>query len=178
MRTCSICGRQCALAGYFRNKRSADGYQKHCKACHKRMADAWVQRNIEKFREKSRRSVAAWRKRHPEESRKRAREHFAKHRVKYLKNNRERYARKRLEVIARYGGRCKCCGETESAFLTLDHVNNDGSQHRKVVRPGSLVTWIIRKGFPKTIQILCFNCNCAKGFYGVCPHTLSTSVQD
>src|ERR1039458_4628209 len=30
-------------------------------------------------------------------------------------------------TFAAYGGyECKCCGETEKAFLTIDHINNDG----------------------------------------------------
>jgi hypothetical protein len=37
----------------------------------------------------------------------------------------------REDVIAAYGGRCACCGEFERDFLTLDHVNNDGAEHRR-----------------------------------------------
>ncbi len=38
-------------------------------------------------------------------------------------------------VWAHYGQRCACCGETEPAFLAIDHVNNDGNVHRKKVKP-------------------------------------------
>jgi hypothetical protein len=44
--------------------------------------------------------------------------------------NRARYQRNHQTVLAAYGGKCVCCGEAEEAFLTLDHVNNDGKQHR------------------------------------------------
>ena len=33
-------------------------------------------------------------------------------------------------VLDHYGRACSCCGETEPAFLTIDHVNNDGAEHR------------------------------------------------
>ena len=30
--------------------------------------------------------------------------------------------------------------------------------------------WIKKNNFPKGFQILCHNCNVAKGIYGECPH--------
>jgi hypothetical protein len=78
--------------------------------------------------------------------------------------------RRRMSVLKFYGGKCMCCGETEPKFLTLDHVNNDGAKHRKEIGQSSIYRWVEINGFPKTIQILCFNCNMAKGLYGKCPH--------
>lgn len=71
-----------------------------------------------------------------------------------------------------YGGACKCCGENVREFLAIDHVNNDGKEHRKIVgfNAASLYIWAKKHGFPSTLQILCHNCNNAKAFYGVCPH--------
>jgi hypothetical protein len=80
----------------------------------------------------------------------------------------------RDQVYAAYGGYvCACCGETEPAFLTIDHVNNDGAAHK---REFSLKTgdqmhrWVIRMGFPQGFQVLCMNCNWAKRYNGICPH--------
>src|SRR5215467_11339214 len=36
----------------------------------------------------------------------------------------------REAVYVGYGGKCQCCGEKEPAFLTVDHVNNDGHLER------------------------------------------------
>lgn len=92
-------------------------------------------------------------------------------------NNREsinaRYRRYTAErkriVLEHYGDKCTCCGETEPKFLTIDHINNDGHKHRHKL--GSRIYWdIIKNNFPSDLQILCFNCNCAKGIYGICPH--------
>jgi Recombination endonuclease VII len=57
--------------------------------------------------------------------------------------------RKREELIQSLGGKCACCGESEIKFLAVDHVNGKAQPER---------------------QVLCHNCNLAKGFYGQCPH--------
>lgn len=31
-------------------------------------------------------------------------------------------------------------------------------------------SWVINNNFPSGHQVLCHNCNLAKGFYGECPH--------
>lgn len=84
--------------------------------------------------------------------------------------------RKRL-VMDHYGGKCACCGEDAIEFLTIDHINNDGAEHRKTVlshasrngRSVRLYSWLVQEGFPSGFQVLCMNCNTAKGFYGRCP---------
>jgi len=76
-------------------------------------------------------------------------------------------------VFVHYGKFCACCKCTESVFLTLDHVNNDGAKHRKEIGTGNqaLYRWVIKNNFPDSIQVLCFNCNCGKAKNkGICPH--------
>ncbi len=58
-------------------------------------------------------------------------------------------------------------------FLCVDHVNNDGAEHRK--KTGSsgsqICVWLVNEGFPDGFQILCYNCNFAKHLNGgTCPH--------
>ena len=84
-------------------------------------------------------------------------------------------AKTRKIVLEHYGGippKCACCGEGQMEFLCIDHINNDGSNHRKRIgiTSGHLASWIIKNKFPELFQILCHNCNNAKGFYGKCPH--------
>lgn len=77
------------------------------------------------------------------------------------------------QVVDAYGGCCACCGEAKIEFLTIDHVNNDGAAHRRElgVSGGPILhRHIIERGFPADFQILCWNCNGAKGVYGRCPH--------
>ena len=75
-------------------------------------------------------------------------------------------------VIEHYGGVCSCCGETEQMFLSLDHINGGGTKHRKELGKygTAFYAWIIKNDFPEEFQVLCYNCNLAKGFYGICPH--------
>jgi hypothetical protein len=83
----------------------------------------------------------------------------------------------KIKIIKEYGGKCICCGENELEFLTIDHINNNGAEERKITKQGTggkLYRWLIKNNFPKdNYQLLCYNCNCAKGFFGYCPHNKS-----
>jgi 5-methylcytosine-specific restriction endonuclease McrA len=78
----------------------------------------------------------------------------------------------RRAILEHYGNCCVCCGETIPEFLAIDHINGGGKKHRKETG-SNFYAWIIKNGFPKDLQILCHNCNLAKGFYGECPHKTS-----
>lgn len=81
-------------------------------------------------------------------------------------------------VLAAYGNACKCCGETTPEFLQIDHVNNDGAEHRREVGTGNAVYWwLIKNNYPEGFQVLCANCNYAKEFYGGCPHSTDKEVR-
>jgi hypothetical protein len=89
---------------------------------------------------------------------------------------REYWRQLRHEAIIAYGGYiCACCGETERKFLTLDHINNDGAEHRRAIgtkgRGAGIFAWLKEHGYPEGFQVLCMNCNQGKGQNGgVCPH--------
>jgi hypothetical protein len=88
--------------------------------------------------------------------------------------DRERCAVARAKVLDHYGRECACCGESIDLFLTIDHINDDGAEHRKRDLSGVggnvLYRWLVRKGFPTGFRTLCYNCNMARAHYGVCPH--------
>lgn len=94
-----------------------------------------------------------------------------------IKERARRYGwRLRLVVLNQYspgGVRCACCGETELMFLAIDHVNGGGHKHNVEVaaRGQRFAYWLKAHGFPPGYQVLCHNCNMAKGFYGRCPHS-------
>jgi len=69
--------------------------------------------------------------------------------------------RQRLQAIAHYGGKCACCGEQHWAFLEFDHIDNNGSEHRKIIKKID-AKWIIQNNYPDYLQLLCANCNKAK----------------
>lgn len=85
----------------------------------------------------------------------------------------DHYYGKKSFVYERYGSKCSCCGETEEAFLTIDHVNNDGAAHRKTFASGGgycIYSWLVENNFPEGFQILCWNCQWGKNKHGTCPH--------
>lgn len=101
--------------------------------------------------------------------------------VKQKKN--EKNQRLKDQVYAQYGGYvCACCGETEPLMLNLDHINNDGNRHRKLLRnrncqvsSWTMYNWIVQNNFPPIFQVLCYNCNIGKyRNNGLCPHTQRT----
>lgn len=92
------------------------------------------------------------------------------------------YTRLKLEVIKYYSNGtmdCACCGEKNLAFLSIDHINGSGKKHRKeigcVSSGAHFYRWLITNNFPVGFQILCMNCNFAKGHnpYNKCPHELA-----
>jgi hypothetical protein len=96
--------------------------------------------------------------------------YYAKNKAAYLEKSRKL----RQEVLSAYGGKCACCGESTPEFLGIDHVNNDGESHRRELKGygRSINRWLKMNGFPHDgrFQLLCHNCNMAKGCYGGCPH--------
>ena len=63
----------------------------------------------------------------------------------------------RLEALAYYGGKCACCGEVQSEFLCFDHIENNGSEHRKTMVDKSIAPWLKRNNYPAGFQVLCHN---------------------
>lgn len=103
----------------------------------------------------------------------------------YQKNNPEKRKawsaqealRRKMECMSFYSNgqpKCNCCGELEIHFLALDHVEDDGGERRKAGEPtgGGLYRLLKREGYPEGFQVLCHNCNMAKGLYGQCPHKI------
>lgn len=72
--------------------------------------------------------------------------------------------RRRELVFEHYGSVCQRCGETDKEKLQLDHINDDGHEHRKAeITAHNLTFWVIKHGFPAGFQILCRTCNVRKG---------------
>lgn len=77
--------------------------------------------------------------------------------------------KRRLELIAAYGGKCECCGESRKEFLQIDHKNGGGRKAR--LNGFDCRVDLPKRGFPKDdYRLLCSNCNFALGRYGYCPH--------
>lgn len=93
------------------------------------------------------------------------------------RRGREYWQKLRHEAIMAYGGyRCNCCGETEKAFLSLDHIFGGGAEHRREMKNGNpIAKWLKDHCYPAGFQVLCMNCNFGRFMNkGICPHKVAS----
>ena len=109
-----------------------------------------------------------------------------RYRDRELRYGKKRRRELKLEIFNKYGGPvCVCCGERHLEFLSIDHINGQGSLHRRQIaeergksyRSGQkFYDWLKQNNFPTGFQVLCFNCNFAKGHFDKCPHDVEREV--
>ncbi len=141
--------------------------QKAVAALHSRQYTQYRRLTDADYRDRVRRSV---------------RQLYWKHRDARVAAMAEKNRRTRQRCIEAYGGGCWCCGETESRFLTIDHIvsrrESVGTRVGGKRMGQALYSWIIRNDFPAGLRVLCYNCNCARGADGVCPHEIARDAQE
>lgn len=153
MKTCSRCGAKKPPVEFYADKSKTDGRHGVCKDCARADRRSRYAADPEKYKAR----MKVWAQSEAGRS-----------------SRASRHASLVEAALAAYGARCACCGEIEPAFLTVDHVGGWGAAHRKEAGTGNIYQWLKRAGYPKdgTIRILCWNCNCAMGVRGGCPHAL------
>lgn len=95
-------------------------------------------------------------------------------RTRQLRNMKKYHRGLKLRVFEAYGGcRCVKCGRADLDALTLDHIHNNGKEHRKRLFGGdgqysssSMYRNLRDLGFPPGFQVLCSGCNLAKHVNG------------
>jgi hypothetical protein len=112
----------------------------------------------------------AYRETHREEIRAKSKKYHIDNRDRINTVWRLKNAQVRIEVLEHYGNKCACCGESTREFLAIDHIRGGGHRHLKTLKRATIYYWLKQNNYPDGFQILCHNCNCAKGFYGSCPH--------
>jgi hypothetical protein len=92
-------------------------------------------------------------------------------RCKSCYSKRERSTLK-LDFFNALGRSCNCCGEDDVRFLTLDHADNSGAEHRKTLKCHQIYRVAKNEDYPvDKYQVLCFNCNSGRSSNGgICPH--------
>ena len=88
------------------------------------------------------------------------------------KSHAKKYRDLKVKLLEFLGQKCVCCGETDPAFLTLDHIEAGGRYHRKS-KPKTYEVWRDVLNTPEArtkYRLLCWNCNCATRGGKVCPH--------
>lgn len=74
----------------------------------------------------------------------------------------------RNDFLKMYGEKCRCCGESSKEFLTIEHING---QKGKKDHSTTAYRKAVLEYRSDIYEILCMNCNHAKGRYGYCPHS-------
>lgn len=165
---CPRCDHSKSSSFFNRNKSKSDGLATWCKGCMVEYRKS-VPEIINKIQKKSAKKrmtkivlvTKKWR-------------HNNKDKMRLY--NRSRTVKYKVWAIMYYSmgtGKCKCCGEDNILFLTIDHPNNNGKQHRKITGQGAnMYTWLHSNKYPPGFDVLCFNCNCGRSVNsGTCPHT-------
>jgi hypothetical protein len=67
-----------------------------------------------------------------------------------------------VNVLTDGEGTCRSCGQGDIDVLNVDHIDNDGKEHRKIVPTSNILRWLIQNDYPPGFQILCANCNLKK----------------
>jgi hypothetical protein len=178
---CTVCKKDKPIAEM--NKNSRKGNEKRCLACQRAYEAIWREKNREKLNAYHR----DWRKDLGDDYRKYM-VNLRKSKVAKMTpdelvifRKKETDKSKRLsgalksEVFTAYGGwKCACCGEEERSFLTIDHMQNNGSQLRREGVHGHstmFYRWLKKSLYPKDFQVLCMNCQFGKRMNnGICPH--------
>jgi hypothetical protein len=71
----------------------------------------------------------------------------------------------KMDVFKYYGNKCRGCGEEDLLCLSIDHIEDNGAEHRKEqkIKAGrSTYRWLKKNNYPMGFQLLCFNCNKVK----------------
>lgn len=137
---CCACKVRLPISSFYYDKHAKDGFQSNCKKC------ALAYRNAQN------------------------REHKVAGIMTHSQRSRQRLREEVLTHYARGVPACNCCGEAHIEFLSIDHIDGGGRQHRKKIGDSGLYTWLKRHKFPAGFRVLCHNCNQSLGAHGYCPH--------
>jgi hypothetical protein len=161
------CGDECVISGaHLRNghTKTCGHPPTHCSHGHLRSLENTYPDGTCRVCQKDRRSSAEYREKRNEEDR----AYYTKTKPEYLRKTRERMASLKLEVLTNYSPEhtLGCCWEdctvTDIDILSLDHVNNDGAEHRRALGWGhtggeKLYRLVKNAGYPDGFQTLCMN---------------------
>ena len=194
---CTQCKILKPFSDFYRLHTLKDGHQSRCKKCDGLLKRKWRETHREQARNRAQVYRRLFRQRHPEEYRAYRKRWIAKH-PETVKAQRQRYYRRhreslrenkrqdwlalRKECLKAYGNQCVCCGIPDTIFLTIDHIDGKGNEHRRNLKQQGfgktgIYKFLKSQGWPKTnYRILCWNCNHAVTYNRTCPHQVKVSV--
>ncbi len=164
LRTCKKCGIEKPIEAFSPTYTKWGGHRYECRECERDRRYAYERQSAEIIKEKygsvekrreAIRKATEWNRSHPERRRKTALSHY--------------YRLQEAAILAYGGYKCSCCGIEEPTVMCLDHIKNDGSEHRKelgFLGGAQMYRWARDNGYPPVFQVPCFNCNHAKRVNG------------
>lgn len=156
---------KCKL-NYPKKKQQSDIHNKEYYQAHRE--ELLIKRK--KYRENNKDAINARTRKYSHDHPDKIKLRYYKKKDKIIKNTRERSLRIKTEVLTHYGfGKCICvrCGFNDMRALTIDHINGNGSEHRKnnkEIKGQRIYWWLIKNGFPDGYQTLCMNCQFIKRY--------------
>jgi len=103
----------------------------------------WYERNKKSARERKSELMRQYRDERPEHYKKKSRE--AKHRL-------------REKIFDMYGRSCTLCGFNDVRALTLDHIQNNGAEERRLLGERGVYRKATKQYSPDEYRIICMNC--------------------
>jgi len=178
---CSLCKEeQPADIKHFRwIKRGKGRWDSWCRKCYARRTREYNAKHPDERRSRDQAYRARTLETRRAYGRKYGKEYNAREAVKVWKREHHRRLKQKCFDAYREGLiiACGCCNESTLDFLTLDHANNDGKNHREALggrRNGPrFYKWLLDNNCPQDLglRILCMNCNWARHWNsGICPH--------
>lgn len=149
-KTCSDCKINKPLSEFSKNKNGLFGLRSNCKRCNKKYSENYYKINKKSLSAKSKK-------------------YRRKNRSSISERHSTLYKNYRIQFLEMYGNRCSCCGEKNYEFLTIEH--KLGQKGIKRQTSSKAYREAIKIHNPELYEILCMNCNHAKGRYGHCPHS-------
>lgn len=98
----------------------------------------------------------------------RQRYHVKVAKARYLREANERYKEAAINIYSNGDACCKQCKIADVDVLCLDHIRENGSEHRRYLKSvfgassTNIYRILARQDYPDGFQVLCYNCNIKK----------------
>jgi hypothetical protein len=169
LKRCTGCRGEFPADTFNRRRNGRDGLSSRCRACTNKYARGVYSRN--RLNELVRQGK--WRRANRKYDKDRKAKWYRETRQERLDRMAAWRYRTRQAAIESLGGKCSCCGERTESMLDIDHINNDGAEHRSRAKGGNFSVYRDISATPDRThyQVLCCNCNQSKRRNGgTCEH--------
>lgn len=87
---------------------------------------------------------------------------------------RSKYREYKKSIFNKLNNKCSCCSIDDDKLLSIDHINGGGSKEKSIHRGFKYIKYLDNlslNSLKDKYQLLCYNCNYCKGFWGTCYHS-------